>query len=117
VKTRSVVSERTLHGQLLPLGLWMTAAGEKRRCEVVGYVGGVKEMVIGRLGDGHLLRKPSGTALCPSLFHGTTRIVVETGTELSTVAAAEWPAFENAAVDCALFRTCLEGESRCQDKY
>lgn len=28
-KTKSISSERALHGQLLSLGLWMTAAGER----------------------------------------------------------------------------------------
>jgi hypothetical protein len=40
----------------------------------------VKEMVIWKVGDGHLLWKPS-------VFHGTTKTVVETGTVLSKVAA------------------------------
>jgi hypothetical protein len=40
----------------------------------------VKEVVIGKVGDGHLLWKPS-------VFHGMTKIVVEAGTVLSKVAA------------------------------
>ena len=39
-RMRSVAAERTLHGQLLFLGLWMKAVGEKRRCEVAESVGG-----------------------------------------------------------------------------
>ena len=39
-KKRSVAAERTLHVQLLFLGLWMKAVGEKRRCEVAESVGG-----------------------------------------------------------------------------
>ena len=62
-----------------------------------------------KLGNRHLVRKPLGTALCPSLFHGTTKIVVEIGTEFSVV-AAEQPTSENAAVNCGLIQTCLEVE-------
>ena len=109
-KTRSVASERTLHGQLLSLGLWMRTAGEKRRCEAAEDAGGVKEMGIGieRFGDEHLLRISSETAL--SLFHGMRRTVAEIGTELSAVAVAERPTSGNAAVDCGLVQTCLEAE-------
>ena len=38
-------------------------------------------MVIWKVGDGHLLRMWK-----PSVFHGTTKTVVETGTVLSKVA-------------------------------
>jgi hypothetical protein len=86
----------------------MTTVGEKRRCEAVEHAGGMKEVGIGRFDVECLLRTPSETVLC--LFHGTTKTVVEIATELSAVAAAERPTFENAAVDCALVRTCLEDE-------
>jgi hypothetical protein len=46
MKTRSVAAERTLHGLLLSLGLWMTAVGKKRLCEVVGHAGMMKEVEI-----------------------------------------------------------------------
>ncbi len=62
-----------------------------------------------KLGNRHLVRKPLGTALCPSLFHGTTKTVEETGTELLTVAAAEWATSENVAVGCALFSDLSRG--------
>ncbi len=45
-----------------------------------------------KLGNRHLVRKPLGTALCPSLFHGTTKTVEE-----------------NVAVGCALFSDLSRG--------
>ena len=50
VWTKCIASERTPRSLLLSLALWMPAAGEKQRCEVVRHASGVTKMEVERFG-------------------------------------------------------------------